>query len=175
MSDALPELARPGFRTPPHLRSDPLDPTATVTEGPPPASPEPSPSGAGPGRPEPSGPPASPASTRTSASPTDRGEIAAAMGKALVGLLTIAVAIATWLTQRPDGRRLRQPTRDDYHAVTKPLGRIGARHVPVDVAPAVVKSLLDAGEAAGGVSLYLTTGPLLEQPPAAPGPPAEEL
>jgi len=178
MPDAAPqaelaELERPGFLTPPHLRSDPMDPTTTTMADSPPASPEAS-------RPAASDPAPGPASTRSSASPTDRladrSAVATGLAEAVVGLLTVAYGLAYLLaTRRYDGRQLRPPTEQQYEAVAKPLGRIGARHLSIELAPAVARSILDASQAAGGVMRYVQAGPLLEQPPAPlTSPPGEE-
>jgi hypothetical protein len=96
--------------------------------------------------------------------------VAEGMAKALVGVLTLGFGIAWFLTRRP-GRTFRQPTTNDVDAMAKPLGRVGARHVPIDLAPAVAQSIVDASEAGGALLAYLQRGPLIEHEP--PTPPEE--
>jgi hypothetical protein len=166
-----PELAAalPRFAS---LPSDPLPETATVHDpngamGPAASDlPTPSPSD----HPEPIGPRSSAGPARTLTS--SRTEVAAGMATALAGLLTLLSGLAWWLSRRPDGRQLRSPTPDDIAGVAKPLGRIGARHVPVEIAPAAVKSIMDGSEAAGAALAYLQRGPLLEHE-TKPTPPEE--
>jgi hypothetical protein len=112
--------------------------------------------------PEPTTP--KPRTAASSATLISRGEIAREMGGALTGLLVIAFAAAVWLGRAADGRSLREPTEDDYEAFSVPLGRIGARHIPLDLAPAAVLDLKDAAASAGALTKYLKRGPLREAP-----------
>jgi hypothetical protein len=81
------------------------------------------------------------------------------MGLALVGALSIGVVLARW-GLKARGRTLREPSTDEYDAVAGPLGRVLARHVPLDLAPGVVLSIVDVSAAAGGAANYLLSDPV---------------
>lgn len=162
MSDApLPaavELERPRFHNP---RADPLEPGPTPAVEIP--SPSPSVSGDADGHPE--------TTTRARASsagssPGSRGAIVEDLGDAAYGALVIVFGLAwiahRWLRRDP-GRQLREPTEHDYQAISAPLGRIAARHLPIDVAPSVALSIKDGAASVGAARRYAASGPLLER------------
>lgn len=156
------ELPRGGFRPPSHQLVG--EESAPATQEPP--APGPSVDEL----------PAASVPTRASSATSSRGDrsaIARNMATAVSGALVCAYGLVWWLTRRRDGSGLREPTDDDYDAVSEPIGRIVARHVPVELAPAVVQSIADGSQAAGGVTRYLKRGPLLERPPQSTSTPEE--
>lgn len=82
------------------------------------------------------------------------------MGRAVTGLLGM-LYLAGRVGLRLVNRRLelRAPTPAEYAAVGTPVGRILARHVPMDLAPDLILDIMDASEAAGGVVAYLDGSP----------------
>lgn len=85
--------------------------------------------------------------------------------KMLAGLLAIGLGTAAVLLARA-GRQLRQPTREQLHGVTDPLGRILVRYLPLDV---VADTLLDVTEAAAAGHDYVLDGPLITRIPTTEG------
>lgn len=95
-------------------------------------------------------------SPRTTA-PTSQArqrEIEKGMGRALVGALTVVWIAARWAL-RARQRDLRRPTPEEYSGVADPIGRILARHAPVEFAPDLIMDIMDGSEAAGALVLYL--------------------
>lgn len=141
-------------------------PTRRATPSPGPESPEspegsPSPSQSGlgePADPEPSGA-TPPGRSTTGSTPPDPAKLATAMGEAIVGLLVALVGLGHWVAKWRR-RELREPTEDEYDAVARPLGRIVARHVRIELAPRLVLSIVDGARAAGAANAYLLTGPI---------------
>lgn len=83
-------------------------------------------------------------------------EISVRLGHALSGLIGIlfnGVSLARSLQKRD--MPIRQPTQDEADAVAEPLGRIIARHAPVDLASDLINDLFDAGEAFGGTVRFI--------------------
>lgn len=76
------------------------------------------------------------------------------MAEALVGMLALGVAVAR-LAARRRGITVRDMTEGERKAIAEPLGRIGGRHLDLDVGPTVVKDIADVALAAGGVTNYL--------------------
>lgn len=84
----------------------------------------------------------------------------AAASKVLQGLIAIACGIAFTAFAR---RRLvfRQPTPKEITGFSDPLGRIAARHLPMDL---IGPDLLDATEAAAAAHGYVLAGPIVTRP-----------
>jgi hypothetical protein len=142
-------VSRTRFRAPVAAQLDPLDPaTTTLTEPAAPAGGEP----AEPGRVEPK--PADTQRSTTSSKPRSRDEVAEGIAAALATVLIVSAAGARLLLRRR-GLDVRKPTKREQKAIVEPLSRIGARHVTVDMAPDVIKSLWDAAEAFGEITNYL--------------------
>lgn len=149
----------PMFRQPPRTRpADPTpeggDPAETSPLSPLPGSP------ADPGYPGGSHVPTprTDASTSTSASLTDR-EARKLTPQLAVALVAAGFAIAGWVVSGwKRGQKLREPTKDQAKAIGQPLGRILARHVPVEWLNA---DLIDAVEMTAETGNYLNDGPLL--------------
>jgi hypothetical protein len=170
MSDESPlTMTRTRFAGPPP--PDPLDPAVTTVE---PASP-PSPPAEGSRGPAAGATAAAGTGTSTSSSApagSRRDDVAKGMARALVGLLVFPVLAARFLLRRR-GVEVIDPTRDQREAIAAPLGRIGARHVPVELAPTVVHDLFDVGELAGAVTEYLDGAVLVRHAGGPPHPPME--
>jgi hypothetical protein len=98
------------------------------------------------------------ASTGTSASLTDR-EARKLTPQLAVALVAAGFAITGWVVSTwKRGQKLREPTKDQAKDIGQPLGRILARHIPVDW---LNDDLIDAVEMTAGVGNYLNDGPLL--------------
>jgi hypothetical protein len=149
----------PTFRQPP----DP-EPPATPTPEPPSPS---GPAGDEPERPSPMPDPyfrtgTSTASTKRRGGAGDPLQVA----RMLAGLLAMAAgATAAVLYRR--GRQLRQPTPGQLDDISRPLGRLLVRLLPLEVIDA---SLVDVTEAAAATHAYVLDGPLVEPVAAAPIP-----
>lgn len=77
----------------------------------------------------------------------------------LAGLIVIAATIAGgWLRRR--GLQLRTPTPAELKDITGPVGRIAARHLPVEL---IAPDLVDATEAAAAAHSYVMAGPLADR------------
>lgn len=163
MSESHPEavtLTRPGFRQPASLQPDPLDPAATSLS--PPAEAD----DAG----EESGPPKGPGTASIPSSggsslgePRSRDVVSGELALAVAGVLVVVAGVARLFVRwRLPGRRLRAPAPSDYDAVGRPLGRIFGRHLPIDVAPGVARSLWDGAQATGAFMGYVERGPVIE-------------
>jgi hypothetical protein len=90
--------------------------------------------------------------------PTTAGkaETARNAGVLLAGILTVAAGLVAVVLARA-GRELRRPTRDETRAVARPIARILVRHIPAEM---ITADLADMGEAAAGVSDYMSAGPV---------------
>lgn len=75
-----------------------------------------------------------------------------------VGVLVVCVSVGAWLVSRrhPD-YTIRRPDPIQEQRIAQPLSRLILRHVPIDAFP----DLVDGAKLAGGVSEYLTDGPLV--------------
>ena len=63
-------------------------------------------------------------------------------GKRLAWLILLAVVVFVKWSLR--GRaELRTPTEHELDSVADPIARIGARHIPIELAPKIVKDLMD--------------------------------
>lgn len=154
-------LPLPAFRQP---LSDPPLPVETddLTPTTPPSPDSPS------GRPPLEGPDGPPAPL-PDLSPEPRGRTRtfsssdyAQASRVLHGLIAIACGIAfTTLARR--GLRFRQPTIAEISGFTDPLGRVAARHLPMDL---VGPDLLDLTEAAAAGHSYVLAGPIITRPDA---------
>jgi hypothetical protein len=83
-------------------------------------------------------------------------ETARNAGILLAGVLTVAAGLAAMALARA-GRQLRRPTREETRAVAQPVARILVRHIPADM---ITADLADMGEAAAGISDYMSAGPV---------------
>ena len=81
-------------------------------------------------------------------------QVVEAMATAVVGVLAFGMLGARLLLRRR-GVEVRPMSPADKEAIAEPLGRIGARHVPLGLAPDWVKDFADLGETAGAFSNYL--------------------
>jgi hypothetical protein len=153
-------LPLPAFRQP--LRDLPLpeetgDPTST-TPGPSTDSPS------GPLQPDsPDGsplPPLAPSPEPHGRTRTYTASDYAQASRVLHGLIAIACGIAFAAFSRR-GLLFRQPTRGEISDVTDPLGRVAARHLPMDL---IGPDLLDLTEAAAAGHSYVLAGPIIARP-----------
>lgn len=96
-------------------------------------------------------PPAAPHTPRSSAGSSREA------GKVLAGLVVIALGITAAILARR-GRGLRQPTPPQLAEICDPVGRIAARHLPLDL---IGPDLADATEAAAAVHGYVLDGPMV--------------
>lgn len=178
-SGALPPVALPAFKSPPSRR-DPTDPPLTPV----PASNAPTPpSGPQAGPSDPSDPPSpsgplSSLRSRLSGSQTPSGDSDGAplgststeprprrrpggdpvvVAQTLAGLVVVVVG---FLAVRLYGRGLvlREPTPAELDEITKPIGRIAVRYLPMD---ALNPDLLDATQAVAATHKYVRRGPLV--------------
>jgi hypothetical protein len=83
-------------------------------------------------------------------------ETARNAGILLAGILTVAAGLAAVVLARA-GRQLRRPTREETRAVAQPVARILVRHIPADM---ITADLADMGEAAAGISDWMSAGPV---------------
>jgi hypothetical protein len=150
MTDDPLVMTRTRFAGPP--APDPMDP-ATTTLSPNPVPEDPEVRGPVPGRTA----AAATGTSTTSSAGSGRAEVAAGMAQALTGLLVMVMVGVRWLV-RHRGVEVRPMTRVEREAVAAPLSRIGSRHIPIELAPAVIKDIADVSETAGAVSAYLDAG-----------------
>lgn len=68
------------------------------------------------------------------------------------------VLIAQIAFRKKDGRKLREPTKEEYKKVADPIGRIAARHIPT-MDSILAKDIADLTKSAGGVKEYLLSEP----------------
>lgn len=80
--------------------------------------------------------------------------------RVLHGLIAIACGIAFAAFSRR-GLLFRQPTRGEISEVTDPLGRVAARHLPMDL---IGPDLMDLTEAAAAGHSYVLAGPIITRP-----------
>lgn len=85
-------------------------------------------------------------------------EIARGMGTAIAGLLAVGL-LAAGLVLRRGGRETWAMSEVERDEIANPLGRIAARHVPMDLAPDVVLTLKDLGEFAGAAARWVQSAP----------------
>lgn len=151
----LPAIPLPAFRQPHRDRLDELPESSPPSSPGEPASPPASPPASSPDDVPPPpivSSPDRPAAARTRTSGTE-------VGKTLGGLLVIVVGFTAALLARR-GRALRQPRPSQVDDIAMPLGRIAARHLPVDM---IGPDLADVTESAAALHRYLLddAGPLI--------------
>lgn len=184
---STPVRSRQRFNPPNQHDHDPIDPDATTTTGAPlPSTGATDEFGAAPGE--------SPSRTDTAdtsssepgrrrrwrrgsmaprrpATPSGlQDEITEGMTEAVVGLLAAGRLLAQLLL-RGRGREPWPMTYEDQEAIAAPIGRIGARHLPVDLAPTVVLTIRDSAQCIGAVSRWIDSAAPRRR--AAPAPQVE--
>jgi hypothetical protein len=163
MSETTMEGERLRFRQPPN---DPLPEDTTIGGEDETTSPS------DPSRPEGVDQPSAPASSTTSASPTEppsRADVAAVFA----GAILIGTALISW-GLKVRRKRLRQPNQRERMAIATPVARIFQRRVDIAMAGPILRDIADGCEAAAATMAYLETEPIQSAVQApAPAPPAE--
>ena len=85
-------------------------------------------------------------------------KVAAELGVAAVGILSLVVLVAQLALRRKDGRKLREPTKEEYKKVADPIGRIAARHTP-SMDSTLAKDIADLSKMTGGIKEYMLSDP----------------
>lgn len=93
---------------------------------------------------------------------TEDRKVAAELGVAAVGVISLVVLLAQLAFRRKDGRRLREPTKEEYKKVADPIGRIAARHIPT-MDSTLAKDIADLSKTAGGIKEYMLSDPWNEK------------
>lgn len=151
LTESLLSIPLPRFRQP---ISDPDLPEVTASPDPETSQPE-TPSRPGPTSPDPSpAPPPIPSPDRPGRTRTFSAGDAETAKRVVAGLLAILCGAAFTAFARR-GRHFRQPTQRDVDGVSTPLGRIIARHLPIDI---IGPDLVDATEAVAAGHTYVLAG-----------------
>lgn len=85
-------------------------------------------------------------------------KVAAELGVAAVGVISLIVLVAQIAFRKRDGRKLREPSKEEYKKVADPIGRIAARHIPT-MDSILAKDIADLTKSVGGVKEYLLSEP----------------
>ena len=155
-------MATPDSRTA-EIPEGALPTFAQPIEDPRPPGWSPSPSGgdgSGDGTGEPAPLPPSPRGSTATSPRTDR-ELAEGATAALMGLVAIAAAGAALALRYWRRVQLRLPTDDELDGISRPLASIALRHVPIDLAPKLIRDAVDGGLAARAAAAYVEAGPLV--------------
>jgi hypothetical protein len=99
--------------------------------------------------------PSSPESTRE---PKTERAVAKELAVAAAGVISAVVLLFQLFGPRPNGTKLREPTKDEYRAMSDPLGRIAARHIPT-MNSTLAKDIADLKRSTDGLKEYLQAEP----------------
>lgn len=84
--------------------------------------------------------------------------MAAELGVAAVGIISLLILVAQMTFRKRDGRKLREPTKEEYKKVADPIGRIAARHIPT-MDSILARDIADLSKTVGGIKEYLLSEP----------------
>jgi hypothetical protein len=102
--------------------------------------------------------PTKPSSQESTREPKTERAVAKELAVAAAGVISAVVLLFQLFGPRPNGTKLREPTKDEYRAMSDPLGRIAARHIPT-MNSTLAKDIADLKRSTDGLKDYLQAEP----------------